>query len=273
MADKALRLDGRVAIVTGAAGAIGAATAALMIERGASVMLADVDAAGLARISADLPAAGSVVVDLADEASIVAMIDTTVTRFGRIDMLHNNAADQSTAQSAADTDIAGITAAAWDRAFTVNLRGMMLTCHHALPQLVAHSGTIVNMASNLGLQGSLRGIAYSASKAAIIQLTRSIATSHGKHGVRANSVSPGLVLTPGVIAKVPSPIRAIIERETSTPTLGTPADIAQVVAFLMSDAARYIHGENIVVDGGTASHIPGVAAMRALGAQKEVQHG
>jgi NAD(P)-dependent dehydrogenase (short-subunit alcohol dehydrogenase family) len=258
-----LSLDGRVAIVTGAAGGIGAATVRLLRARGALVLAADIDTEGCAALAADgiMPCA----VDLTDESSIAAMITQTVQRFGRIDILHNNAVDQSRVQSAADGDILSIDSLTWDRAFAVNLRGAMLAARAAIPHMLAvGGGAIVNMASNRGMQGGLRGIAYSASKAAVIQLTRSIAASHGPRGIRANTVSPGLVVTPGVIDKVPPLFRQIVLDETLTPALGTPEDIAEVVAFLVSEAAIYINGINIAVDGGTTSHTPGLAAMRAL---------
>ena len=263
-----LALDGRVAIVTGAAGAIGKVTVGLLRARGACVLAADVDAAGCEALAGEgiMP----FVVDMAEESSIAAMIAKAVARFGRIDILHNNAVDHSPAQSAADGDIVSIDAATWDRAFVVNLRGAMLAAQATIPHMLAgNGGAIVNMASNRGLQGGLRGIAYSASKAALVQLTRSIAASHGPRGIRCNAVSPGLVVTPGVIEKVPEAFRRIVEEETLAPVLGKPDDIAEVVAFLASDAAAYINGMNIVVDGGTASHMPGLAAMRALAAGRE----
>jgi len=153
----------------------------------------------------------------------------------------------------------------WDRTFRVNVRGTMLCCKHALPHMPRHAGAaIINTASNLGLQGSIIQAAYSASKAAIIQLTRSVAASHGKLGIRCNAVSPGLVLTPNVKGTLPAAVQKIVEDDTLTPTLGEPLDIAYTVAFLASDEAKYITGQNIVVDGGTSAHIPGFSQMRAL---------
>jgi NAD(P)-dependent dehydrogenase (short-subunit alcohol dehydrogenase family) len=140
-----------------------------------------------------------------------------------------------------------------------------LCCKYALPHMRPNAGaSIINMASNLGMQGNLIQAAYSASKAAIIQLTRSIATSHGKLGIRCNAISPGLVMTDNAANNVPAGFREIVESETLTPYLGTPRDIACAVAFLASDEARYINGQNLVVDGGTTSHIPGITVMRKL---------
>jgi NAD(P)-dependent dehydrogenase (short-subunit alcohol dehydrogenase family) len=259
----------KVAIVTGGGGGIGSATAGVLADCGAKVVVADIDLAAAERVAAEINARGGVAqgvyLDLADEDTILAMIRAAVTTFGKIDILHNNAADLSSEFYPRDRDIESMDVEVWDRTFRVNVRGTMLCCKHALPQMPRHAGaSIINTTSNLGLQGSLIQAAYSASKAALLQLTRSIATSHGKQGIRCNAVSPGLVLTPNVASTIPAPIREIVEAETLTPRLGEPKDIAYVVAFLASDEARYITGQNIVVDGGTASHIPGFAAMRTL---------
>ena len=123
-------------------------------------------------------------------------------------------------------------------------------------------GAIINAASNLALQGNLIQAAYSTSKAAVIQLTRAIATSHGRYGIRCNTVSPGMTMSRALVEHLPARLREIVESETLTPYLGDPIDIAHAVAFLASDEARYINGHNLVADGGTATHIPGYAALR-----------
>ncbi len=263
------RLDGKAAIVTGAGGGIGAATAAAMAQLGARVLLADVDMEAAERAAQPILASGAEArvcrADLAEETSIRGMIDAALQAFGRLDVLHNNAADQSPALTSRDGDIEAMEPEVWDRVFHVNARGTMLCCKHALPLMVAQGGgSIINTASNLGLQGSIVQAAYGASKAAILQLTRSIAASHGKKGVRCNAVSPGLTLSPAALANLPAALRDIVEAETLTPYLGEPRDIAGMVAFLASDAARYITGQNIIVDGGTSTHIPGLAALREL---------
>jgi NAD(P)-dependent dehydrogenase (short-subunit alcohol dehydrogenase family) len=257
-------LSGKSVIVTGAGGGIGSATASLLAERGAKVLVADINLAGAERVAKEIGAT-AFHLDLAEESSIVAMVKAALDKFGRIDALCNIAADQSPELYPRDRDIETMEAEVWDRTFRVNARGTMLACKHVLgPMKRAGKGAIVNMASNLGLQGSLIQSAYAASKAAIIQLTRSIATSHGKDGIRCNTVSPGLTLTPSVKSTIPDEIRAIVEADSLTPYLGEPRDIAVVVAFLISDEARYITGQNFIADGGTASHMPSVAPMRAL---------
>jgi NAD(P)-dependent dehydrogenase (short-subunit alcohol dehydrogenase family) len=153
----------------------------------------------------------------------------------------------------------------WDRAFAVNVRGTMLCCKLALPAMVKQGGgVIINTASNLALQGHLIQSAYAASKAAVIQLTRSIATSHGKRGIRCNAVLPGLTLSASAEANLPVELREIVLGETLTPYLGRPDDIAHIVLFLASDEARYITGQILAADGGTSVHVPGFARFSAL---------
>ncbi|MFT3763024.1 MAG: SDR family NAD(P)-dependent oxidoreductase [Pseudoxanthomonas sp.] len=262
-------LHGKVAIITGAGGGIGTATARVMAQRGARLLLADVDLAAAQRAATEIEQAGGSAVaahlDLAEEPSIRALFASALDVYGRLDILHNNAADQSPELTRRDGNVAGMDAEVWDRVFRVNVRGTMLCCKHAIPHLLKQGGgAIVNTASNLGLQGQVIQAAYSASKAAILQLTRSIAASHGRLGIRCNAVSPGLVLSPAARANLPADLLEAVESETLTPYLGTPEDIACAVAYAASDEARYLTGQNIVVDGGTSSHVPGFARFHDL---------
>lgn len=260
-----IRLDGRVAIITGGAGGIGSATARLMAARGASLVIADIAASPAETLAAALPDAMAVTVDLADEASIKAMIAAAVARYGRLDILHNNAAALDPDLAPRDTNIEAMDTAVWDRTFTVNLRGAMIASREALPHLRKHgNGVIINTVSNLAVQGHIIQAAYSASKAALIQMTRSIAASHARLGVRCNAVAPGMTMTPALKAAFPAHVRKLVEDETLRDQLGEPDDIAQAVAFLACDAARNITGELLMCDGGATSHVPGFTAFREM---------
>jgi NAD(P)-dependent dehydrogenase (short-subunit alcohol dehydrogenase family) len=273
MTSDALGLKGKVAIVTGGAGGIGSSTARLLSGRGATVVLADVAIDQAEAIAAEIQGHGGTALalhlDLNEEKSVRILIRKTLERFGRLDILHNNAADLSPDLSARDLDIERMETEVWDRTFRVNVRGTMIACREALPALAqSGSGAIVNTVSNLALQGHIVQAAYSASKAALIQLTRSIAASHGPRGVRCNAVAPGLTLTPAVQMVFPEAVRRMVIQETLRDQLGAPEDIAEVVAFLASDAARNVTGQVIVADGGLASHVPGIAGYRSLGDER-----
>jgi NAD(P)-dependent dehydrogenase (short-subunit alcohol dehydrogenase family) len=262
MAD-ATRLDGKVAIITGGAGGIGSATARLMAARGARVMIADIAAGRAQELAESLPGGVACGLDLADETSIRTLVATTIRSCGRLDILHNNAAALDPELAPLDGDVEHMQTPVWDRTFTVNLRGAMLMCREALPHLRATgNGAIVNTVSNLALQGHLIQAAYSASKAGLVQLTRSIAASHARQGVRCNAVAPGMTLTPSLLAAFPAELRLLVERETLRDRLGSPEDIAEAVAFLASDAARNITGHVLVSDGGLNSHVPGLDGFR-----------
>ncbi|WP_311267879.1 SDR family oxidoreductase [Sphingobium sp. WCS2017Hpa-17] len=264
MASDAIRLDGKVAVITGGAGGIGAATARLMAARGARVAIADIAIDAAKALAGSLPGAIAVPLDLENEDSIQAMVAAVVDHYKRLDILHNNAALLGPDIAQQDGDIEHMGTALWDRTYAVNVRGTMIACRAALPHLRESKGNIVNTVSNLALQGHLIQAAYSSSKAAIIQMTRSIAASHGAQGVRCNAVAPGMTLTPALREAFPPELRQTVEAETLRDRLGEPEDIAEAVAFLASDAARNITGQLLVADGGCASHVPGIAQFRAF---------
>lgn len=264
MTGDAIRMDGKVAIVTGGAGGIGAATARLIAARGGQVVIADIAADRAAALAAELPGALAIALDLEQEALIEALIAQTVAHFGRLDVLHNNAALLGPDIAQADGDVEHMTTALWDRTYAVNVRGTMIACRAALPHLVKTRGNIVNTVSNLALQGHIIQAAYSSSKAALIQMTRAIAASHGKVGVRCNAVAPGMTMTPALREAFPPALRKVVEDETLRDQLGDPQDIAEAVAFLASDAARNITGQVLVCDGGGASHVPGLSGFRSF---------
>ena len=256
----ALGLEGNVAIITGGAGGIGSATAELMAARGARVAIADINLESARQLAERVgEAAFAVELDLVSEESITTCVNDVVKKFGRIDILHNNAAAVGGLANL-DGSLHDMQAAVWDRTFAVNCRGTMLMTREALPHLIESRGAIVNTVSALGMQGHVRQTAYAATKAALIQLTRSVATTYGPRGVRCNAVAPGLILTEITAKEFPAHWRANVENETPLGTVGAPEDIAEAVAFLASDAARNITGQTLVSDGGVSMHVPGFSA-------------
>jgi NAD(P)-dependent dehydrogenase (short-subunit alcohol dehydrogenase family) len=256
------RLQGKVAIVTGGGGGIGSAVARRMISEGAKVAIADIffDSAKAAAESLG-DAALAVQFDAADPASVEAMVEKTVKYFGRLDILHNNAAMTDPAKHPLDTDAVTIPIAIWDEIIDINLRGYLLGCKYSIPHMIkGGGGSIINTASNSGSAGDLARIAYGASKGAIITMTKYVATQHGHQNIRCNSVAPGVVLTEALDKTVPG-LKEIIKRHVLTPEFGTPDDIAALVAFLASDESRYITGENISISGGGLSHQPHYADL------------
>jgi NAD(P)-dependent dehydrogenase (short-subunit alcohol dehydrogenase family) len=265
-------LKGKVALVTGAGSGIGQATAKLLAERGASVVVTDLQAAtAAATTDAILNAGGtaeSCVCDISSEESIREAIARAVERFGGLDILHNNAALQDPAVLAQDGDIDRMDAAIWDRVMQTNVRGTMLGCKHAIPRMLERGGgVIVNTSSTYGLAAFISLPAYSASKAAINSLTQHVATRYGKQNIRCNAVAPALVMTPLTHTFIPAPLIEINVDGAATPFLGGPVDVAQAVAWLVSDEARFINGHILAVDGGTLATQPTVPAARKFFAQ------
>lgn len=259
------RLDGKVAIVTGGGGGIGGAVVRRMVAEGARVAVADVMEDAARRVAEPLgDSAFAVTFDAASAASVEAMVEATVARFGRLDILHNNAAMTDPEKSPQDTTAVEIPLPIWQEILDVNLTGYMLGCRYAIPHMVAAGGgSIVNTASNSGTAGDLARIAYGATKGAIITLTRYVATQHGWQNIRCNSIAPGVVLTEALDKTVPG-LKEIIKRHILTPEFGTPDDIAALVAFLASDESRYITGENISISGGGLIHQPHYADLKAF---------
>ena len=262
------RLAGKVAIVTGGGGGIGSAVVRRFVAEGAKVAVADVFMESARAVAEPLgDAAFAVQFDASDPASVEAMVEATVARFGRLDILHNNAAMTDPGKSQLDTDAVTIPIEIWDEIIDVNLRGYLLGCKYAIPHMIAGGGgSIIQTASNSGSAGDLARIAYGSTKGAIITMTKYIATQHGKQNIRCNSVAPGVVLTEALSKTVPG-LAEIIKRHILTPEFGVPDDIAALVAFLASDESRYITGENISISGGGLSHQPHYADLLDFMAQ------
>jgi NAD(P)-dependent dehydrogenase (short-subunit alcohol dehydrogenase family) len=254
------RVAGKVAIVTGGAGGIGGASARALARHGASVAVLDVDEAGAQRVAEQITASGGnslpVTVDLAEEDSIIGAVRAVAQHFGRIDVLHNNAALTDSDFLDRDTPVTDLDLAVWNRTLDVNLTSQMLMCKHAIPEMVSNGGgSIINMSSGASLKGDRTRTAYGVSKAGVNTLTMYVATSHGKKNVRVNTIVPGLIITDAVRAHLNDEILAGLGKAILTTHLGEPDDIANLVVFLASDESRYITGQMISVDGGMSAHV------------------
>lgn len=253
------QLAGKVAIVTGAGQGIGTHVVRLLASRGATVVVADVNARRAEEAAAAIREGGgkasSSAFDLTVESDVAAAVQAVAAQHGRIDIIHNNAAFQTEGQRSRDLDVIHLHADAWDKAFAVNARGPMLLCKYALPVMISGGGgSIIHSASGFGLLGEMTLTAYGASKAALINLSRFIATQYGKQRVRSNVIAIGFVLSENAIQTTPQKVKDILLAHHLNPELGQPEDIANVVAFLASEESRFINGALIPVDGGFTAH-------------------
>ncbi|HWF17256.1 MAG TPA: SDR family oxidoreductase [Acidimicrobiales bacterium] len=254
------RLSGKVAIVTGGGGGIGGATARALAAEGASVLVVDVNETAASSVAEAIRSAGGQAAtfraDLSEEQEVVAAVAAARDGFGRLDVLHNNAALTDSDFLSADTAVTELSLEVWERTLAVNLRSQMLMCKHAVPIMVeGGGGSIINMSSGASLKGDRVRTAYGVSKAGVNALTLYVATSHGKLGIRVNTILPGLVITDAVRAHLKVDMLASLSKATLTPSVGQPEDIADVVVFLASNESRYITGQMIAVDGGMSAHV------------------
>ncbi|HEY8637104.1 MAG TPA: glucose 1-dehydrogenase [Candidatus Limnocylindrales bacterium] len=250
MAGLSFSIEGQVALVTGATGGIGADLAAALGEAGARVGVAgrsgDRTDAVVELIRSAGGEAAPIELDLTDRASIDAAVDQVVATFGRIDILVNNAG------LGTNHDAIDATEAEWDDLFAVNVRGLFFACQsaarHMLPQ---GSGRIVNMASQAGLVGIRRHAAYSASKSAVIGLTRVLALEWSPQGVTVNAVAPTWVYTPGTKERLDDPafLASVLERIPAG-RVATTSDVAAAILYLASPVAGMVTGSVLTVDGG-----------------------
>jgi NAD(P)-dependent dehydrogenase (short-subunit alcohol dehydrogenase family) len=251
-----IRLDGKVAVVTGAAGVIGTATLRLLAERGARLVAVDRREQDLKTAIKDLPASAqalAVSADVTDEDEVAGYVRATVEKFGTIDVFYNNAGIEG--------DIKPITEYSLEsfrKVIDVNVVGVFLGMKHVLPvMLKQNKGSIINTASIAGLMGSPHIAVYSASKHAVIGLTKSAAWECTATGVRVNCVCPGLIDSRMLSAimqgrnagNAPTPNEKIVERIPAR-RLGQASEVASIVAFLASDEASYVSGSAYTVDGG-----------------------
>ena len=258
-----LNLKGKVAIVSAAGQGIGAASARIMAERGATVVVADLNEAGAKETAAAINSAGgkasAMFLDARSEDSVRAMIEETHKAHGRLDILHNNAGG-----TYPDRDLlaAEISEDTWREVFAWNTDSVHWGCKYAIPHMItAGGGAIVNTVTCGAYFAQSTQTAYGASKGAVASYTRYVAVQYGRKNIRCNGIAPGLILTPHAVEKMPEAVRNAIFKHTTTTRLGKPEDIGELAAFLASDASGYINGQVIAVDGGVSARFPHDAEM------------
>jgi NAD(P)-dependent dehydrogenase (short-subunit alcohol dehydrogenase family) len=251
-----IRLDGKIAVVTGAAGFIGSATIRLLAERGAKIVAVDRRAADLEAVTKELPASAqalAVTANVSDEDEVKEYVRAAIAEFGTIDVFYNNAGVEGQVKAITDYPLEE-----FRRVLDVNVVGVFLGIKHVLPIMRKQNrGSIINTASIAGLIGSPHIAVYSASKHAVVGLTKSVAWECTGSGVRVNCVCPGMIDSRMLSAIIqgraagnePPPTEKIVERIPAR-RLGQASEVASIVAFLASDEASYVSGSAYTVDGG-----------------------
>jgi len=247
------RLSGKVAIVTGAGAdgdeiGIGRAIAYIMAREGARIAAIDLDIGRAEVTAAHIRAQGGEAIALAGDVSRPEDCEGFVTAagaaFGRVDILVNNVGISGSAT------LDAITLEEWNRTFAINLTSVLLMSKHAVPAMAANGGgSIVNISSIAGIR-AMGSLAYGPSKAAMAHLSREIGVQQGRNGIRVNTVAPGHVMTPHAMSKLPASMREDRRKVSPLGVEGDAWDVAQAVLFLASDAARFVNGVHLAVDGG-----------------------
>jgi NAD(P)-dependent dehydrogenase (short-subunit alcohol dehydrogenase family) len=253
------RLEGKVCVITGAGGGMGRDAAVLFTEEGANVCAADVNleaAEETVGLCAGENSAFATRVDVADETSVHAMMQGAADRFGGIDVLYNNAG----ISPADDASVLETTVEAWDRVQAVNTRGVFLCCKHGIPHLQARAGgSVINVASFVAILGAATSqISYTASKGAVLSMTRELAVQFARERIRVNALCPGPVETPLLLAIYGDDPAALERRRVHWPTgrLAKPREVVNGALFLASDESSYVTGATFLVDGGlTAAYM------------------
>jgi NAD(P)-dependent dehydrogenase (short-subunit alcohol dehydrogenase family) len=249
-----VRHQGKVAVCVGSATGMGAETAARLASEGAKVVIGDVNLAAAEKLVETIAAAGgeaaALICNIAEEASVDALIEGVVSRFGGLDIMHVNAA--LTGQSSGDGDALEIALSEYDRRMDVNLRGHLLCTRAAIPFMQKRGkGSIVYTSSNASKTSAPSQMIYYISKAALNGLMRHVAKRWGPEGIRANAICPGVVQTDRLLASWDDAKFAAALARTHSPRLGKPQDVAALVSFLLSDEAEWINGQALSIDGGS----------------------
>jgi len=254
------QLEGRVAVITGAGRGQGLAAARLFVSEGAKVVINDLDQASVDAAVATINDAGGQAIgargDISNGDDVRAVLDKTQDAFGGLDILYNNAGIGFSAKERmgiAMDDILNCTEDDWRRIIDINLTGIFLFCKYGIPMLIERGGgVVINTASIGALRGGPSAHAYGASKAGVVQLTRSIAATYGHKGVRANCICPGVIDTEMIQSHMLNVdgARDMISQRTPVGRIGTADDIAQLALYLASDVSSFMSGQALAIDGG-----------------------
>ncbi|CAN5195725.1 3-oxoacyl-ACP reductase [soil metagenome] len=248
------RLDGKACVITGAGGGMGRDAAIVFASEGAKICVADVDEA-LAEetVSLCVGEAFAVHANVADENEVSRMYELTAERFGGVDVLYNNAG----ISPGDDASVLDTSVEAWQRVQDVNTKGVFLCCKHGIPHLLARGGgSVINVASFVAILGAATSqISYTASKGAVLSMSRELAVQFARQGIRVNALCPGPVETPLLLAIFGDDPAAFARRQVHWPTgrLGKPREIVNAALFLASDEASFVNGAAFVVDGGLSA--------------------
>jgi len=249
------KLEGRVALITGAGSGIGAATARLMAAEGAAIAVTGLPNDGVIAVADEIVQSGgkaiAIPTDVSSEPQVEFAVAQTVSEFGRLDIVVPNAGIQMHNE---DRELHELSEEVWDRTHDVNYKGQYFACKHALAQMLkqGEGGVVVLVASVTALRGTTPNVSYSTGKAGIVNLARHIAVHYGDKGIRANSICPGALERTPDHDDHPDPEGRALNINSKVPLgrLGTPEDIAPFITFLATDDASYASGANFVIDGG-----------------------
>ncbi|MFJ1894631.1 SDR family NAD(P)-dependent oxidoreductase [Streptomyces sp. NPDC088115] len=260
------RLHDKVAVITGAGSGIGRSAAELMSKEGARVVVADHDTRAAEETAALISAAGGralpLTVDVMEEDSIADMISATVNEYGALNVLCNHVGGTN---PRTDLDVLRMDMDEFDRAVALNMRSTLLGSRHAIPHMIrAGGGSIINTASVAALVGDVLQTSYGAVKAAVVSITKSVATQYGPQNIRCNAIAPGAVMTPALENNLPQEVVDSLKRGNALPYLGSPEDIGHTMVFLASDESRYLTGQLLVVDGGMTAQSSAAPGRRAM---------
>src|SRR5882757_667156 len=257
-------LDGQVALITGAGSGIGAESARALAAAGAAVVVTDLEGAAANLVAKQASEAGGSAIglplDVTDEAAWSPAVAAATEAFGPITVLHGNAAPTAGPIMSRDLDAVRLDLDTWDLVLAVVLRGNLLGCRAVIPGMItAGGGSIVLTSSIKGRTGSTLRTAYSTAKGGLEQLVRSIATGYGRYNIRRNAIAPGIIETPGLHETVGADYVGALQAAHLVPRLGRASDIAAHVVHLASDAASFVTGQTLVVDGGLSGYVPAMS--------------